>query len=66
MKCYHCQNFGHIAKHCKLGTSKKNKSVPDQRLEEKSEQKSTTNKKKEVNPVWVENDKSKEESSLIV
>lgn len=66
VKCYHHQNFSHIAKNCKLGTYKKKKSVLDQRLEEKTEQKIAVDKKKEAKQVWVEKDKSKAKSNLIM
>lgn len=37
VKYFHCQNFGHIAKHCKIRTTKKKKSVSDERLVPKPE-----------------------------
>lgn len=66
IKCYNCQEFGHIEKHHKHKKIKQKQTTPDQKPVVKPKQEVAIEKKKEDIPIWVEKDKNKAESSLIV
>lgn len=66
VKCYNCQAFGHIEKICKNRKIKQKRTTLDQESVAKPEHKIAADKKKESQPVWVEKEKDKAKSSLIV
>lgn len=66
VKFFKCQNFGHLASYCQLRTDKQKRVVSDEKLETKPKHKVTKEEKKEEKLVWVEMEKNKTESSLIV
>lgn len=66
VKCYNCQEFGHIEKLCKDRKIKQKRTYADQELVAKPKHKIVADKKKETQPIWVEKEKDKAESSLIV
>lgn len=62
---YKCNNFGHIARHCRTKVIKQEKKVNDALLG-KSEPKVTPKKKKEMKQFWKEKGKEKDKSNQLV